>query len=186
MGPALPFGARRRYFYRDFPWVTIGSPFPRGGGFPAMSGPVVAFSLAVGVSTASAAVGAILCHAPFARSRRLLVHGTRTDASIVDIVPKHAVGQEFPSDAARLVVEFEVDGAMRRETITLTRTLESDYRVGDRIVVLTASSGRLPRTRTVEEPNICYGSAEQILGAVLLICAALPYFIMLSVHALTP
>jgi hypothetical protein len=31
-----------------------------------------------------------------------------------------------------------------------------------------------------------YGTVEQITGAALVILAALPLFIMLSVHALTP
>lgn len=148
-------------------------------------GPVVAFAIAVTASVGSAAAGFYLCRLPFMRSRRLLACGSRAKASIVEVVPKHPAGQEFPSDSARIVVEYEAQGASHRETIVLVRTPEESYHVGDHIEVLT-SPGRSPRARTSDEPNICYGTAEQIIGAALLILAALPYFIMLSAHALTP
>jgi hypothetical protein len=149
------------------------------------AGPVIAFAIAVAASLGSAAAGFHLCRLPIVRSRRLLSSGSRATASIVKVVPKHPAGQEFPSDSARIVVEYEAQGCPHRETILLMRTPEERYHVGDDIEVL-ISPGRSPRARTSDEPNVCYGTTEQIIGASLLILAALPYFIMLSAHALTP
>lgn len=150
-----------------------------------VSGPFVAFSVSVALSAASAAIGFALCRSPFSRSKRLLAGGERTEASIVRVVPRHPAGQEFPSDAARIIVEFQHGAAARREEIVLSRTSEDGYQVGDHIEVLTAD-GRAPRARTRDEPNISYGTVEQIVGATLLILAALPYVIMLSVNGLMP
>ena len=82
-------------------------------------------------------------------------------------------------------MEYEFGGETRRETIVLGQTSDERYHVGERIEVF-AASGLPPRVRTAEEPNIAYGTPEQIVGAVLVILAGLPLFIMLSVHALTP
>jgi hypothetical protein len=149
------------------------------------AGHVVAFGIAGGISIASALGGAYLCASQFTRSRRLLERGSRVTARVVEAIPQHAAGQAFPSDAARIVVEYDFDGITRRETIVLARTPQDSYRVGDALEVM-AAEGRAPHVRTSEEPNIAYGTFEQIAGAVLVILAALPLFIMLSVHALTP
>jgi hypothetical protein len=149
------------------------------------AGHVVAFGIAIGISAVSAFAGAYLCARQFTRSRQLLEHGSHVTARVVEAIPEHEAGQSFPSDAARIVVEYEIDGTTRRETITLARTPQDSYRVGDQIEVL-AADGHPPHVRTHEEPNICYGTFEQIAGAALLILAALPLFIMFSVHALTP
>jgi hypothetical protein len=146
---------------------------------------VVAFGIAAVVSAACAAAGARLCALQFTRSRRLLERGSRVTARVVQAIPEHCAGQSFPSDAARIVVEYEFDGTVRRDTIMLARTPQDSYRIGDRIEVM-AAEGRAPHVRTNDEPNIAYGTIEQIAGAALVILAALPLFIMLSVHALTP
>jgi hypothetical protein len=146
---------------------------------------VVAFGIAVVVSIACAVAGARLCALQFTRSRRLLERGSHVTARVVAAIPEHCAGQSFPPDAARIVVEYEFDGAVRRDTIMLARTPQDSYRVGDRIEVLTAE-GRAPHVRTDEEPNIAYGTIEQIAGAALVILAALPLFMMLSIHALMP
>jgi hypothetical protein len=150
------------------------------------AGHVVAFAVASALSVVSALAGAHLCALQFARSRRLLERGSHVTARVVEAIPQHAAGQAFPSDAARIVVEYECGGAVRRETIVLSRTPQDSYRVGESIEVMAAVDGRHPHVRTSEEPNICYGTVEQIAGAALVILAALPLFIMLSVHALTP
>jgi len=150
------------------------------------AGHVVAFGVASTLSAACALAGAYLCGLQFARSRRLLERGSHVTAQVVAAIPQHAAGQAFPTDAARIVVEYELDGVVHRETILLARTPQDSYQVGDRIEVMTAADGRPPHVRTSEEPNICYGTLEQIAGAVLVILAALPLFIMFSVHALTP
>ena len=147
---------------------------------------VVAFGVAAAFSVAFTVAGAYLCARQFTRSRRLLEHGAQVTAQVVEAIPQHRAGQSFPSDAARIVVEYELDGTLRRETIMLTRTPQDSYRIGDRIEVLTTTDGRAPHVRTCDEPNIAYGTLEQITGAVLVILAALPLFIMFSVHALTP
>ena len=149
------------------------------------AGHVVAFVIAVGFSVASAIAGTHLCRLQLTRSRRLLTEGTAAVAHIVEIVPQHPVGQSFPLDAARIVVEYTWDEGTRRETIVLVRTPEDRYRVGDPLDVLVAE-GPSPHVRTSDEPNIAYGTFEQIAGAALLILAALPLFIMFDVHALTP
>jgi hypothetical protein len=149
------------------------------------AGHVVAFVIAVGFSAASATTGMRLCRLQVIRSRRLLTEGVVAAACIVEIVPQIPVGQSFPLDAARIVVEYKWDGGMRREAIVLARTPETLYKVGDALDVLVAE-GPSPHVRTYEEPNIAYGTAEQIAGAALLILAALPLFIMFDVHALTP
>jgi hypothetical protein len=146
---------------------------------------VVAFGVAIALSVACAVGGARLCALQFARSRRLLQRGCHVTAQVVEAIPQHRAGQSFPTDAARIVVEYELAGAVRRETIMLSRTPADSYRVGDRIEVM-AAEGRAPHVRTSEEPNIAYGTAEQIIGAALVILAALPLFIMLSVKALVP
>jgi hypothetical protein len=149
------------------------------------SGHVVAFGVATAGSILAAVAGALLCGSQFTRSRRLLQRGSRVTARVVEAIPRHPVGQAFPSDAARIVVEYEMDAAVHRETILLVRTSHDSYHVGDHLEVL-AGCGRPPHVRTNEEPNIAYGTIEQIAGAALMILAALPVFIMLSVHALTP
>lgn len=149
------------------------------------AGHVVAFGIAGGVSVFCAVAGAYLCALQFTRSRRLLERGSHVTAQVVEAIPQHAAGQAFPSDAARIVVEYEIDGTTHRETIVLARTSQDGYQVGDRIEVM-ASEGGAPHVRTKEEPNIAYGTIEQLAGAALVILAALPLFIMLSVHALTP
>jgi len=149
------------------------------------AGHVVAFGIAIALSVACAAAGARLCALQFARSRRLLSCGSHVTAQVVEAIPQHQAGQSFPSDAARIVVEYEFEGAVRRDIIMLARTPQDSYRVGDRIEVM-AAEGRAPHVRTSEEPNIAYGTFEQLAGAALVILAALPLFIMLSVHALTP
>lgn len=149
------------------------------------AGRVVAFCVAVGLSALCAVVGAYLCHQSAMRTRRLLSCGTRASAKILEVVPRHPTAQAFPSDAGRIVVEYEFGGETRRETIVLGQTSDERYHVGERIEVF-AASGLPPRVRTAEEPNIAYGTPEQIVGAVLVILAGLPLFIMLSVHALTP
>ena len=146
---------------------------------------VVAFGVAAVLSVACAVAGARLCVLQFRRSRRLLEHGSPVTAQVVEAIPQHCAGQSFPSDAARIVVEYEFEGAVRRDTIMLVHTPQDSYRVGDRIEVM-AAEGRGPHVRTNEEPNIAYGTMEQIAGATLVILAPLPFFIMLSVHALTP
>ena len=149
------------------------------------AGDVVAFTGALVFSAAAAAAGAYLCRMRINKSRRLLKRGECTAARILEVVPHHPAGQAFPADSARIVVEFRLCGSVRRETIVLARTGEERYRVGDSIEVL-CGAGRPPLARTRDEPNIAYGTAEQITGAILIILAALPVFIMLSVHALTP
>lgn len=149
------------------------------------AGHVVAFTVAAGASIVTAVAGALLCGSQFARSRRLLQRGSRVTARVVEAIPQHPAGQSFPTDAARIVVEYEIAGSTHRETILLVRTSQDSYRVGDELDVV-AGCGRAPHVRTNEEPNIAYGTVEQIAGAVLVILAALPLFIMLSVHALTP
>jgi hypothetical protein len=149
------------------------------------TGHVVAFGIASALSVICALAGAALCGSQSARSRRLLERGFRVTARVVEAIPQLTAGQAFPSDAARIVVEYEFDGMKRRETITLARTPQDSYHIGDRLDVM-AADGRPPRVRTSEEPNIRYGTIEQIAGAVLVILAALPLFIMFSVHALTP
>jgi hypothetical protein len=146
---------------------------------------VVAFAIAVGFSAGSAIAGIFLCRLQVTRARRLLTDGKQAVAHIVEVVPQHPAGQSFPLDAARIVIEYKWDGSLRRETIVLARTPEDRYRVGDALDVLVAE-GPSPHVRTCEEPNIAYGTAEQIAGAALLILAALPLFIMFDVHALTP
>lgn len=149
------------------------------------AGNVVAFGVAVALSVSAGIGGALLCASQFTRSRRLLERGSQVTARVVEAFPSHSAGQSFPSDAARIVVEYEIAGMTCRDTIRLARTSQESYRVGDTIEVL-ASGGRAPHVRTSEEPNIAYGTIEQIAGAVLVILAALPVFIMFSVHALTP
>ncbi|HZU56282.1 MAG TPA: hypothetical protein VFA06_10475 [Actinocrinis sp.] len=149
------------------------------------AGHVVAFGIAAGVSIVTAVAGALLCGSQFTRSRRLLQRGSHVTARVVEAIPQHAAGQSFPSDAARIVVEYEIEGTKHRETILLARTSQDSYRIGDELEVM-AGCGRSPHVRTHEEPNIVYGTVEQITGAALVILAALPLFIMLSVHALTP
>ncbi len=149
------------------------------------AGNVVAFSIAVALSVSAGIGGALLCTSQFSRSRRLLEHGAHVTARVVEAIPPLRAGQSFPSDAARIVVEYEFAGMTCRDTIRLARTSQESYQVGDTIEVL-ASIGRAPHVRTSEEPNIAYGTIEQIAGAVLVILAALPVFIMFSVHALTP
>jgi hypothetical protein len=149
------------------------------------AGHVVAFAIAVGFSLATATAGTLLCRLQVTRSRRLLTSGTLAVAHIVEVVPQHPAGQSFPLDAARIVVEYKWEEAMRRETIVLARTPEERYKVGDPIDVLFAE-GSTPHVRTCDEPNIAYGTLEQIAGAALLILAFLPLFIMFDVHALTP
>lgn len=149
------------------------------------AGNVVAFSIAAAVSAVCIVAGAHLCALQFTRSRRLLERGSHVTAQVVEAIPEHCAGQSFPSDAARIVVEYEFDGALHRDTIMLARTPQDRYRIGDRIDVM-AAEGRAPHVRTNEEPNIAYGTIEQIAGAALVILAGLPLFIMLSVHALTP
>ena len=149
------------------------------------AGHVVAFVIAVGFSAASAIAGTLLCRLQVTRSRRLLTEGTSAVAHVVEIVPQHPAGQSFPHDAARIVIEYKWDGSVRRETIVLARTPEENYQVGDALDVLVAE-GPQPHVRTCDEPNIAYGTVEQIAGAALLILAALPLFIMFDVHALTP
>lgn len=150
-----------------------------------MAANVVAFGIAVGLSIAAGIGGALLCGSQFTRSRRLLDHGSQVTARVVEAIPQHRAGQSFPSDAARIVIEYEIAGTMYRDTIRLARTSQESYRIGDTIEVL-ASFGRAPHVRTSDEPNIAYGTVEQIAGAALVILAALPLFIMFSVHALTP
>ena len=149
------------------------------------AGHVVAFGIAVGLGVSAGIGGAFLCASQFTRSRRLLEHGAHVTARVVEAIPQQRAGQSFPSDAARIVVEYELGGAMRRDTIRLARTTQESYRIGDMIEVM-VSAGRAPQVRTIEEPNIAYGTIEQIAGAVLVILAMLPFFIMFSVHALTP
>ena len=149
------------------------------------AGHVVAFGIAATASIVTAVAGTLLCGSQFTRSRRLLQRGSHVTARVVEAIPPHPAGQSFPSDAARIVVEYEVDGAKHRETILLARTSQDSYRIGDELEVMTGC-GRSPHVRTNEEPNIAYGTFEQIAGAALVIIAALPLFIMLSVHALTP
>ena len=149
------------------------------------AGHVVAFAIAVGFSITSAIGGTLLCRLQVTRSRRLLSEGTAAQGRIIEVVPQHPAGQSFPLDAARIVVEFKWDEALRRETIVLARTPEDRYKVGDELDVLVAE-GPVPHIRTCDEPNIAYGTREQIAGAALLILAALPLFIMFNVHALTP
>ena len=149
------------------------------------AGNVVAFSIAVALSVSAGIGGALLCTSQFSRSRRLLEHGSHVTARVVEAIPPHRAGQSFPSDAARIVIEYEIAGMPYRDTIRLARTSQESYQVGDMIDVL-ASCGRAPHVRTSEEPNIAYGTVEQIAGAVLVILAALPLIIMFSVHALTP
>lgn len=149
------------------------------------AGNVVAFGVAVALSVAAGVGGALLCGSQFTRSRRLLERGSHVTARVVEAFPQNRAGQSFPSDAARIVVEYEIAGMTCRDTIRLARTSQESYQIGDTIDVL-ASAGRAPHVRTSEEPNIAYGTIEQIAGAVLVILAALPVFIMFSVHALTP
>ena len=149
------------------------------------TGHVEAFSVAIALSLVCVTTGTALCALQFARSRRLLSCGSHVTAQVVEAIPQHETGQSFPSDAARIVVEYEFEGAVRRDTIMLTRTPQDSYRVGDRIEVM-AAEGRSPHVRTSEEPNIAYGTFEQVAGAALVILAALPLFIMFSVHTLTP
>lgn len=149
------------------------------------AGNVVAFGVAVALSVSAGIGGALLCSSQFTRSRRLLEHGLHVTARVVEAFPPNRAGQSFPSDAARIVVEYELAGMTCRDTIRLARTSQERYRIGDSIDVL-ASVGRAPHVRTSEEPNIAYGTIEQIAGAVLVILAALPLFIMFTVHALTP
>jgi hypothetical protein len=149
------------------------------------AGNVVEFGVAVAMSVIAGVGGALLCTSQFSRSRRLLEHGSHVSARVVEAIPPHRAGQSFPSDAARIVIEYELAGTTVRDTIRLARTSQESYQVGDTIDVL-ASCGRAPHVRTSDEPNIAYGTIEQIAGAVLVILAALPVFIMFSVHALTP
>lgn len=149
------------------------------------AGHVVAFGIAAAVSIATAIAGSLLCGSQFTRSRRLLQRGSHVTARVVEAIPQHPAGQSFPSDAARIVVEYEIEGSKHRETILLARTSQESYRIGEELEVM-AGCGRAPHVRTNEEPNIAYGTIEQITGAALVILAALPLFIMLSVHALTP
>jgi hypothetical protein len=149
------------------------------------AGHVVAFSVAIGLSAVCATSGACLCNLRVSRARRLLTRGTRATARIVEVVPSCAAGQAFPSDAARIVVEYPLGDAVHRETIVLANTAEECYRVGDALEVY-AAPGLPPRARTSDEPNITYGTIEQVVGAALVILAGLPLFIMFSVHALTP
>ncbi|MBS2961666.1 hypothetical protein KGA66_01310 [Actinocrinis puniceicyclus] len=149
------------------------------------AGHVAAFVIAAGASIVTAVAGALMCGSQFTRSRRLLQRGSHVTARVVEAIPRHPAGQAFPSDAARIVVEYEIGATTHRETIVLARTSQDSYHVGDELEVM-AGCGRPPHVRTDEEPNIAYGTIEQIAGAVLVILAALPLFIMLSVHALTP
>ncbi len=149
------------------------------------AGNVVAFSIAVGLSVSAGIGGAYLCSSQFTRSRRLLETGAHLTARVVEAIPQHRAGQSFPSDAARIVVEYELGGTTYRDTIRLARTSQESYRIGDTIEIV-VRFGRAPQVRTLDEPNIAYGTMEQIAGAVLVILALLPLFIMFSVHALTP
>jgi hypothetical protein len=146
---------------------------------------VVAFTIAVGASVSCALAGAFLCGRQSAHSRRLLENGSRVTARVVEVIPQHPVGQAFPTDAGRIVVEYELGDAARHETIVLVRKPSQCYRVGDHIDVM-AADGHPPHVRTDDEPNVSYGTMEQIAGAVLVILAALPLFMMFSAHALTP
>lgn len=149
------------------------------------AGNVVAFSIAVGLSISAGIGGALLCSSQFTRSRRLLERGAHVTARVIEAIPQHRAGQSFPSDAARIVVEYELGGTTYRDMIRLARTSQESYRVGDAIEVV-VWFGRAPKIRTIDEPNIAYGTMAQITGAVLVILAMLPLFIMFSVHALTP
>lgn len=149
------------------------------------AGHVVAFGVAAALSVATGLSGALLCGSQFTRSRRLLEHGSAVTARVVEAIPRQAAGQSFPTDSARIIVEYEIGQQTHRETILLTHSAADRYRVGD-LIDVRASCGRAPHVRTADEPNIAYGTVEQIAGAVLVILAALPLFIMFSVHALTP